>query len=132
MFPFYTRGFFGLKPPATPNQESVFLTVDRRAISVEDSLSIPFPTLNRKYAELGIFRTHYVPEIGSSGYLPIFAEYEIFETLPRPVPGARGRSLGPMEGIGGHSMVFEPDKLPKHLREEAPNATGAGPHHEFW
>ena len=36
-----------------------------------------------------------------------------------------------MEGIGGHSMVFEPDKLPKHLREEAPNATGAGPHHEL-
>ena len=54
--------------PASPNQESVFLTVDRSATSVEDSRSIPFPALNRKDAELGVFRTHYVPEIGSSGY----------------------------------------------------------------
>lgn len=37
-----------------------------------------------------------------------------------------------MEWIRGHSMVIEPDEPPKHLRDEAPYATGVGPHHEFW
>ena len=81
---------------------------------------------------LGVFGTLWTPKVGHFGYLIKYRKYGIHKTPPSLAPGYPAKSKVPIGWLDGDTMAIEPDMLPKHPRDEARNASGAGRHHHFW